>query len=143
MRVTGILSGTALALAIALPPVSSGLAQQGTPPQTTINSIYVMNFEVVDLNSDKLVDRAEYDKLHNDTFYLFDGDRSGGLSIGEIDDVTPVQFNIVDSNRDGTISLEEYMNARAVDFAVADDSGDGMLSLQEVKDWAGEEDEGQ
>ena len=106
-----VLLGAALAVAIVLPAISDGQAQEATSAQPTVNSIYVMNFEVVDLNGDKLVDRAEYDQLHESMFQKSDMDRSGGLSMKEIDGVTPVQFKTVDGDRSGAISLDEYMQA--------------------------------
>ena len=145
MRLSAFLFGSACLTALAIPAAAQEpqetaadipVVEELSEEDQIVRNIYMLKFEAADVNNDKIVDRTEYETSHNDFFMLSDADGSGGLSIKEIDGLTPIHFRTVDSDRDGAISLEEYMNARSVDFAIADRSRDGKLSFDEVKNWA-------
>jgi hypothetical protein len=88
-----------------------------------------------DHNQDGLIDRGEFHGIMTDVFFFIDADKSGGVTLAEIQRVysktDPSKFEAADTDRDGKLSILEYQNATSIDFAEIDKDGSGVITVPE------------
>ena len=85
------------------------------------------SFEVLDLDADRAIERAEA----TDLVARGDVDGDGRVSAAEYEQVDRARLS-ADVNRDGRISRSEFFIAREQLFAVADRDGDRGLGRREI-----------
>ena len=107
----------------------SGPATAQTAPAAAAQKEW---FERHDKNHDGKLDRAEFQEAVIEIFYLRDKDKSGYLTIVELEGASPEAIKAASGKGDTRISLDEFVNALFKDFAAADTNGDGKLSFEEI-----------
>jgi EF hand/EF-hand domain pair len=128
MRIRGMLTATALLVAVELVGGSAG-AQAGTPTYDPRAA-----FAETDTNHDGAVDHDEFLVRMTEVFYRADVNKDGVLTVDEVG-ATLVQaptLDAADANHDGKLTLHEFLSARFKDYDQVDTNHDGLLELDEV-----------
>jgi Ca2+-binding EF-hand superfamily protein len=95
---------------------------------------------LADKNSDRKMDREEYNQRMTEVFYFADVDKDGDLTIVELADAEPVDpqaFQNADKDGNGKLSLAEFLYAVHIDFFTADTNRDGFIDMRELRVFMG------
>ncbi|HEY6987230.1 MAG TPA: EF-hand domain-containing protein [Bryobacteraceae bacterium] len=90
-------------------------------------------FKDHDRNSDRTLDREEFQRVIVEAFFFRDRDKDGYLVITELTELSADGFRAADRDGDGRLSLQEYVNALFKDFDSADRDQDGVLTYEELE----------
>ena len=90
-------------------------------------------FKNHDRNSDRTLDREEFQRVIVEAFFFRDRDKDGYLVITELTELSAEGFRAADRDGDGRLSLQEYVNALFKDFDSADRDKDGVLTYEEIE----------
>lgn len=90
-------------------------------------------FKNHDRNSDRTLDREEFQRVIVEAFFFRDRDKDGYLVITELTELSAEGFRAADRDGDGRLSLQEYVNALFQDFDSADRDKDGVLTYEEIE----------
>ena len=97
--------------------------------------------ERLDANEDGTISEDEVNAFRNERFAKFDTDKSGGLSVQEMEAGREAEkqerraemLSRIDTNGDQEISLEEFGNREVRMFERLDANKDGEISAEELK----------
>ena len=85
-----------------------------------------------DKNGDGTIDREEFYQGVIEIFFFRDKNKSGYLTIEELQGASPEAVKAASRKGDSRLTLDEYVNALFKDFAAADTNGDGKLTFEEL-----------
>ena len=86
-----------------------------------------------DRNGDGMIDREEFHQAVIEAFFFRDKDKSGYLTIVELEGASPEAVKAASRNGEGRLTLQEFVNAVFKDFEAADTNHDGLLTVEEIE----------
>ena len=86
-----------------------------------------------DKNGDGRIDREEFYQAVVEAFFFRDKDKSGYLTIVELEGASPEAVKAASRNGEGRLTLQEFVNAVFKDFEAADTNHDGLLTVEEIE----------
>jgi Ca2+-binding EF-hand superfamily protein len=86
-----------------------------------------------DKNGDGRIDREEFHQAVVEAFFFRDKDKSGYLTIVELEGASPEAVKAASRNGEGRLTLQEFVNAVFKDFEAADTNHDGLLTVEEIE----------
>ena len=90
-------------------------------------------FKNHDRNSDRTLDREEFQRVIVEACFFRDRDKDGYRVIKELTELSAEGFRAADRDGDGRLSLQEYVNDLFQDFDSADRDKDGVLTYEEIE----------
>lgn len=93
-------------------------------------------FQAHDKNSDRKIDRAEFQEWMVDAFFQKDIGHKGYLVFNDVKDIMGAEkFRSYDSTGDGKLRLQEFLNAIFQDFELMDVDRNGMITVEEIESY--------
>jgi Ca2+-binding EF-hand superfamily protein len=86
-----------------------------------------------DKNGDGKIDREEFHQAVVEAFFFRDKDKSGYLTIVELEGASPEAIKAASRKGEGRLTLQEFVNAVFKDFEAADTDHDGLLTVEEIE----------
>jgi Ca2+-binding EF-hand superfamily protein len=107
--------------------IDAGAMAQTGPSQTLRDW-----FQRHDRNGDSRIDREEFQQGVVEAFYFRDKNKSGYLTVEELQGASPEAVKAASRKGDSRLSLDEFVNALFKDFDAMDTDGDGKLTIEEI-----------
>ncbi len=86
-----------------------------------------------DKNGDGKIDRGEFQEAVVEAFFFRDKDKSGYLTIVELEGASPEAIKAASRKGEGRLTLQEFVNAVFKDFEAIDTDHDGLLTVEEIE----------
>lgn len=89
-------------------------------------------FRTLDMNTDKQVDRDEFNIQEMELFYHSDANRDGVLMKDETI-LSQASFAILDHDKDGKVTGFEFIDSKLTDFDAVDSNNNGIVTPEEFE----------